>query len=106
MPEVMFGFNKNLMVIYMPVANMHTNAFAFEAAGMYAKYRLLSGMKSTHSACCFCGCRFHPVAISLDEITLMGDKNGMAGHIATHCGTGLHCRRRLVTHRYWINPAE
>lgn len=38
MPEIMFGFNKNLMVhLTTTFANMHTQDFRFESYGIYAK---------------------------------------------------------------------
>lgn len=43
MPEIMFGLNKNLMVhTSFTFSNMHQQAFIYESARLYAKWRFLS----------------------------------------------------------------
>ncbi len=87
MPEIMCGFNKNLMMhAYATFANMHTSSMGFEAAGMYAKYRFLSHdeLHKHFRMAVFVDAAFTRVPFHYDEITLMGDKSGIgAGIIAT-----------------------
>jgi hypothetical protein len=87
MPEIMFGFSKNLMVhVSATFADMHTNNFAFESTGLYAKYRFLSfdDIHKHFRMAVFADASYTRAPFHYDEITLMGDKSGVgAGIIAT-----------------------
>ena len=87
MPEVMLGISKKLMVhLSGTTSNMHTINFRFESYSIYAKYRVLS-IDEIHKhfrMAVFADASHTNVPFHYDEITLMGDKNGIeAGLIAT-----------------------
>jgi hypothetical protein len=87
MPEVMFGFNKNLMVhLTSTIANMHTPDFKFESTGVYAKYRFLSfdELHKHFRMAVFTDATISRAPFHYDEVSLMGDKSGVElGLIAT-----------------------
>ena len=87
MPEIMFGFNKNLMVhASITMANMHTRDFEFESWALYAKYRFLSNddIHSHFRMALFVDGSGTRSPFHYDEISLMGDKSGVEmGLIAT-----------------------
>jgi hypothetical protein len=87
MPELMFGFSKNLMVhLTSTFANMHTTDFRFESAGLYAKYRFLSfdELHKHFRMAVFADGTISRVPFHYDEVSLMGDKSGVElGLIAT-----------------------
>jgi hypothetical protein len=87
MPEIMFGFNKNLMVhVSTTFANMHTPNFRFESVALYGKYRFLSKdeVHRHFRMAVFADASYTRSPFHYDEISLMGDKSGVeAGIIAT-----------------------
>ncbi len=87
MPEIMFGFNKNLMVhLSTTFSNMHTAQFRFESYSLYAKYRFLSNddIHKHFRMAVFADASHTNAPFHYDEISLMGDKSGVeAGVIAT-----------------------
>jgi len=87
MPELMLGINKNWMVhLYSTFGNMHTSNFKFESYGIYAKYRFFSKdeIHKHFRMAVFADASHTNAPFHYDEITLMGDKSGIAaGLIAT-----------------------
>src|SRR4030095_14495661 len=87
MPELMFGINKNWMVhAYSTISNMHTSNTQFESYGIYIKYRFLSKdeIHKHFRMAVFADASKTNAPFHYDEITLMGDKSGIAaGIIAT-----------------------
>jgi hypothetical protein len=87
MPQVMFGFSKNLMVhVGATVSNMHTTDFRYESFNLYAKYRFHSkdDIHKHFRMAVFADASATKAPFHYDEITLMGDKSGIeAGIIAT-----------------------
>jgi hypothetical protein len=87
MPQVMFGFSKNLMVhVGATVSNMHTADFGYESFNLYAKYRFLSNddIHKHFRMAVFAEASKTKAPFHYDEITLMGDKSGVElGLIAT-----------------------
>lgn len=87
MPQLMFGFSKNLMVhIGATVSNMHTTAFRYESFNLYTKYRFLSNddIHKHFRMAVFADVSATKAPFHYDEITLMGDKSGVEfGLIAT-----------------------
>jgi len=84
MPELMFGFNKNLMVhLTTTFANMHTRDFRFESYGIYAKYRFLSfdDLHKHFRMALFVDATHTRAPFHYDEISLMGDKSGIEGGV-------------------------
>lgn len=87
MPQVMFGISKKFMFhIGGTIANMHTPDFRYESVNFYAKYRFLSKdeIHKHFRMAAFVDASATKAPFHYDEITLMGDKNGIeAGIIAT-----------------------
>ena len=87
MPELMLGINKSWMVhLYSTFGNMHTSNFKFESYGIYAKYRFFSkdDIHKHFRMAVFADASHTNAPFHYDEITLMGDKSGIAaGLIAT-----------------------
>ena len=87
MPQVMWGVNKNWMVrLGASFSNMHTSNFKYESVNLYAKYRFLSKdeIHKHFRMAVFADASITEAPFHYDEITLMGDKNGVeAGLIAT-----------------------
>ena len=87
MPQVMFGFHKNLMVhVGATLGNMHTNDFRYESFNLYAKYRFLShdDIHKHFRMAVFAEASSTNAPFHYDEISLMGDKSGLGvGLIAT-----------------------
>lgn len=87
MPQIMFGINKKLMIhIGTTFSNMHTPDFKYESASLYAKYRFLSNdeIHKHFRMAVFADASVTKAPFHYDEISLMGDKNGVeAGIIAT-----------------------
>jgi len=87
MPQVMFGISKKLMLhIGGTIANMHTADFRYESVNFYAKYRFLSKdeIHRHFRMAVFADASATRTPFHYDEISLMGDKNGIeAGLIAT-----------------------
>lgn len=87
MPQLMFGFSKKFMVhIGATISNMHTAAFRYESFNLYAKYRFLSHdeIHKHFRMAVFAEASKTRAPFHYDEITLMGDKNGVElGLIAT-----------------------
>lgn len=83
MPEVMFGFNKNLMAHAQAFLSDMDGKYKFEGGSLYAKYRILSvdGLK-THSRMAL----FGRVSKSnrptyTEDINLEGDNSGVQGGV-------------------------
>lgn len=87
MPELMLGLSKKLMVhLYSTFGNMHTSNTEFESYGIYAKYRFFSKdeVHKHFRMAVFADAAKTNAPFHYDEITLMGDKSGIAaGIIAT-----------------------
>jgi hypothetical protein len=87
MPQVMFGISKKLMLHFGgTIANMHTPDIRYESVNFYAKYRFLSKdeIHRHFRMAVFADASATRVPFHYDEISLMGDKNGVeAGLIAT-----------------------
>ena len=87
MPQVMFGFSKKFMVhIGATISNMHTPGFWYESFNLYAKYRFFSHdeIHKHFRMAVFAEGSKTRAPFHYDEITLMGDKNGVElGLIAT-----------------------
>lgn len=87
MPQVMFGISKKLMVhLSGTISNMHTPDFRYESFNVYAKYRFLSkdDLHKHFRMAVFADASATRAPFHYDEISLMGDKNGVeAGIIAT-----------------------
>lgn len=87
MPQVMFGVSKKLMLrLGGSFANMHTPDFRYESVNLYAKYRFLSKdeLHKHFRMAAFVDASATRAPFHYDEITLMGDKDGVeAGIIAT-----------------------
>ena len=87
MPQVMFGFSKKFMVhIGATISNMHTAEFRYESFNLYAKYRFLSHdeIHKHFRMAVFVEGSTTRAPFHYDEITLMGDKNGVElGLVAT-----------------------
>jgi hypothetical protein len=87
MPQVMFGISKKLMLHFGgTIANMHTPDIRYESVNFYAKYRFLSKdeIHRHFRMAVFADASATRAPFHYDEITLMGDKNGVeAGLIAT-----------------------
>jgi hypothetical protein len=93
MPQVMFGFSKKIMVhAGATISNMHTAGFRYESFNLYAKYRFLSHdeIHKHFRMAVFVDGSATRAPFHYDEITLMGDKNGVElGLIATQLGNKL-----------------
>jgi hypothetical protein len=87
MPQVMFGFSKKFMVhIGATISNMHTPGYWYESFNLYAKYRFFSHdeIHKHFRMAVFAEGSKTRAPFHYDEITLMGDKNGVElGLIAT-----------------------
>ncbi len=87
MPQVMVGISKKLMAsVSGTFANMHTTDFKYESVNLYAKYRFLSKdeIHKHFRMAVFADASTTKAPFHYDEITLMGDKSGVAaGLIAT-----------------------
>lgn len=87
MPQVMLGVSKNLMFhIGGSFSNMHTPDFRAESINFYTKYRFLSKdeLHKHFRMAVFAEISATKAPFHYDEITLMGDKEGMAlGLVAT-----------------------
>ena len=87
MPQIMFGISKKFMFhIGGTLANMHTPDFRYESVNFYAKYRFLSRdeIHKHFRMAVFADATATRAPFHYDEISLMGDKNGVeAGIIAT-----------------------
>lgn len=86
MPEIMFGFNKNLMGHFQTFISDIGQSFNFEGASMYAKYRFLS---NDHQQAHFRMAGYARISYSNREfmskdLNLEGDNSGwQAGVVAT-----------------------
>jgi len=88
MPEIMFGLNKNLMVhTSFTFSNMHQQAFIYESARLYAKWRFLSkdAIHKHFRMAAFGAVSYSRNHLDHNEINLAGgDQSGIhAGIIAT-----------------------
>ena len=88
MPEIMFGLNKNWMVhAGTNFSNMHQEAFIWEGARLYAKYRFLSNddVHKHFRMAAFAAGAYSRNHLDHNEINLMmGEQSGVqAGLIAT-----------------------
>jgi hypothetical protein len=87
MPQIMFGLSKKWQLsISGTMANMHTSNFRTESANLYLKYRFLSKdqLHKHFRMAAFAEASATRAPFHYDEITLMGDKDGIeAGVIAT-----------------------
>ncbi len=87
MPQVMLGVSKKLMFqIGGTFANMHTPDFRAESINFYTKYRFLSKdeIHKHFRMAVFANLSATKAPFHYDEITLMGDKEGVAmGLVAT-----------------------
>lgn len=87
MPQVFVGFSKKFMVaVSGTIANMHTPDFRYESVNFYAKYRFLSkdDIHRHFRMAVFAEGSATRAPFHYDEITLMGDKDGIdLGIIAT-----------------------
>jgi hypothetical protein len=87
MPQVLVGISKKFQVsLSGTIANMHTPDFRYESINLYAKYRFLSkdGIHKHFRMAVFAEGSATRAPFHYDEITLMGDKDGIrAGVIAT-----------------------
>ena len=87
MPQVMLGVSKKLMFqIGGTFSNMHTPDFKAESINFYTKYRFLSKdeLHKHFRMAVFANLSATKAPFHYDEITLMGDKEGMAlGLVAT-----------------------
>lgn len=87
MPQVFFGLSKKLQLsVSGTLANMHTPNFRTESANLYLKYRFLSNdqLHKHFRMAVFAEASATRAPFHFDEITLMGDKDGIeAGVIAT-----------------------
>lgn len=86
-PEMYMGLSKNFMLRASGTfANMHTDAFKFESASLYGKYRFLSKDEAHRHfrMAAFADASISKAPFRYDEIALLGDKTGAeAGLIAT-----------------------
>jgi len=86
-PQVLVGVSKKFMLsLSGTLSNMHTPDFRYESVNLYAKYRFLSrdGMHKHFRMAVFAEGSATRAPFHYDEITLMGDKDGIrAGVIAT-----------------------
>lgn len=87
MPQVFIGFSKKFMIAAGgTIANMHTPDFRYESLNFYAKYRFLSKdeIHKHFRMAVFTEASVTNAPFHYDEITLMGDKDGIdLGLIAT-----------------------
>lgn len=87
MPQVLFGISKKFMFhIGGTISNMHTPDFRYESVNFYAKYRFLSKdeIHKHFRMAVFTEASATKAPFHYDEITLMGDKDGIdLGLIAT-----------------------
>lgn len=87
MPQILFGISKKFMVSAGGTfANMHTPDFRYESVNLYMKYRFLSKdeMHKHFRMAFFAEGSVTRSPFHFDEISLMGDKDGVeAGIIAT-----------------------
>lgn len=87
MPQLMFGISRKFMFhIGGTIANMHTPDFRYESVNFYAKYRFLSKdeLHEHFRMAAFVDASATKAPFHYDEITLMGDKDGIdLGIIAT-----------------------
>ena len=87
MPQVMMGVNKKLMFqIGGTFSNMHTPDFRPESISFYTKYRFLSNdaLHKHFRMAAFANISATRAPFHYDEISLMGDKEGIAlGLVAT-----------------------
>lgn len=86
-PEVMLGVNKNLMWhVGGSFADMHTGAFRWESVYTFIKYRFIS-IDDVHKhfrMAAFADAAYTRSPFEFDEVSLQGDKSGVAlGLIAT-----------------------
>ncbi len=87
MPEVQFGISKKWMAHFSATfADMHTDKFRFESAAFYTQYRFFSSddLHKHFRMAVFADASVTQAPFHYDEISLMGDKSGVAaGVIAT-----------------------
>jgi hypothetical protein len=87
MPQLMLGFSKKFMAhIGATISNMHTDGYWYESFNLYAKYRFFSHdeIHKHFRMAVFADASKTRAPFHYDEITLMGDKNGVElGLIAT-----------------------
>lgn len=87
MPQLFFGLSKKWQLsLSGTLSNMHTNNFRTESANLYIKYRFLSNdqLHKHFRMAAFAEASATRAPFHYDEITLMGDKDGIeAGLIAT-----------------------
>lgn len=81
MPEVMFGFNKNLMAHVQGFLSDATGNYKLNGGSLYAKYRFLSidGVKSHSRAAAFARISTSNRNSASDDINLEGDNSGVQG---------------------------
>ena len=86
-PELMIGVSKKIMIhTAVTFADMHTTAFQWESAFLYGKYRFLSkdDIHKHFRMAVFAEGSYSRSPFHNDEISLRGDKSGVAaGVIAT-----------------------
>ncbi|MES1221839.1 MAG: hypothetical protein ABUT20_40450 [Bacteroidota bacterium] len=86
-PEIMFGLNRKWMLhVGGTFADMHTRNFRWESVFTYIKYRFLSrdNVHSHFRMAAFADAAYSRSPFEFDEISLQGDKSGIAlGLIAT-----------------------
>lgn len=87
MPQLMFGISKKFMFhLGGTISNMHTPDFRYESLNFYAKFRFLSKdeIHKHFRMAVFTEASVTKAPFHYDEITLMGDKDGIdLGLIAT-----------------------
>lgn len=81
MPELMFGFNKNLMAHVQGFFSDMDGRYRFEGGSIYAKYRLLSvdDVKKHFRAAAFARYSRSNRAVQSEDINLEGDNSGIQG---------------------------
>jgi hypothetical protein len=86
-PEVMAGFNKNLMMhVGTTISNMHTENLTWESVYAYGKYRFLSKdeVHKHFRMAAFAEGGYSRNEAAFDELSITGDVSGLqAGLIAT-----------------------
>ena len=109
MPQVMLGLSKKWMVHFgTTFANMHTSDFRYESVNVYAKYRFLSkdDIHQHFRMAVFAEASATRVPFHFDEISLMGDKDGIdLGLIATQLWHKLAVSA-TVTHTQVLDPSR
>ncbi|MBM3414940.1 MAG: hypothetical protein FJY20_00560 [Bacteroidetes bacterium] len=86
MPQVYIGLNKKIMLtVSGTIANMHTPDFRYESINFYTKYRFLSKdqLHRHFRMAVFAEVSATRAPFHYDEITLMGDKDGVELGIIT-----------------------